>query len=304
MDDFDFTKPQPAAAPAPAPAAASAPFKTSGSPFYDAKIAEKIFKASGQAEKFAAGAKLFAEDESGGSGGVFGKRPNRMYFLAEGKVALSIGAKPLDIAEAGEVIGEMAVISGRPRSATATAKADCTAYSMNGEELNAALAHTPEFAVMLMSVMFDRLRFVTARLAARNVSTAPGAAEPPVFDAMILPQLEAALPRAATTRYWPDSVIMKEGQKGAYMYVVKSGTVAITVRDKPIALVNPGGTFGEMALVDQSPRSATALAKTECELLSIDRTALLAAVKVQPAIAMAMLRAYVERLRNMNARLG
>jgi CRP-like cAMP-binding protein len=315
MDDMDFTKPQPEAtparpgapAPAPAPAqvsGASAPSKTSASPFYDSAIAAKIFKASGRAERFAAGAKLFVEDEKATSGGLFSLRAaSRMYFIVEGKVALSVGGKPLDTADAGEVVGEMAVITERPRSATATARTDCSAYSMNGEELNGALSKNPEFAIMLMSVIFDRLRFVTARLATRNVPLGARPGEPAVFDPLLLEKLVQALPRSATTRYWPESVIMREGQKGAYMYVVKSGSVAITVRDKTVAIVNAGGSFGEMALVDQSPRSAMATAKSECELLSIDRKSLLEAVKEEPAFAMAMLRAYAERLRQMNALL-
>jgi len=302
MDDMDFTKPQSPASPAPATATAG-PIKASGSPFYDRAIAEKIFKASGRAENFAAGATVFTEADKS-SGGAFSGRGTRMYYIAEGRIALSRGGRPLDTAEAGDVIGEMSVISDRPRSATGTAKTDVAAYSMNADELGAALRRAPEFAIMLMSVIFDRLRFVTALVATRKGASGPAAQEPPVFDATLLARLVEALPRSATTRYWPESVIMKEGQKGAYMYVVRTGTVEISVREKPVAVVSPGSTFGEMALVDQSPRSATAIAKTECELLSIDRASLLEAVKSSPEIAIAMLRSYAERLRQMNARVG
>ena len=59
-------------------------------------------------------------------------------------------------------------------------------------------------------------------------------------------------------------------------------------------------TFGEMAVVDQSPRTARAGALEESELVSIDRDALMALVKKQPAIAMAMLRGIADRLRHMN----
>jgi CRP-like cAMP-binding protein len=68
--------------------------------------------------------------------------------------------------------------------------------------------------------------------------------------------------------------------------------------------VSPGGIFGEMALVDQSPRVASATADVYSELLAVDRPSLLEAVKAQPAFAMAMLRAVVERLRHMNAQLN
>lgn len=301
MEELDFTKPQPVASP---PVAPAAPAKTATSPFYDPVVAEKLFKLTGKAERFPAGATIFAEDQKAVAGGFFARGNSaRMYFLAEGQVALSAGGRPLDTLGAGEIVGEMALITDQPRSATAVAKTDCTAWSMSAEELKGALARIPEFAVMLMSVIFDRLRFATARLAARRVPIAARPDEPPVFDTALLERLEAALPRSAMTRYWPDSVIMREGQSGAYMYVVKVGAVAIAVRDHVVALVKPGGTFGEMALVDQSPRSATAVATTECELLTIDRASLMEAIRAQPVFAFAMLRAFAERLRHMNAQV-
>jgi CRP-like cAMP-binding protein len=304
MEELDFTKPQPAASPAPAPAPA-APAKAPASQFYDPVVAGKVFRAFGRAEQFAAGATLFEEDQKVAPGGFFSRgAAGRMYFIEQGRVALVAGGRALDTVGAGEVIGEMAVITEQPRSATALAKTECTAYSMSAEELKGALSRMPEFAMMLMSVMFDRLRFATARLAARRVSAAARADEPPVFQPALLERLEAALPRSAVTRYWPDSVIMREGQTGAYMYVVKQGTVAIAVREQVVAVVHPGGTFGEMALVDQSPRSATAVAQTECQLLSIDRASLVEAIKAQPVFAMAMLGAFAERLRHTNAQVG
>lgn len=302
MEELDFTKPQPATPPPPAPVA---PPKAAASPFYDRAIAAKIFEASGRAERFAAGSTLFAEDQKASSGGLFSRgSATRMYFLAEGQVALSAGGRTLDTVAAGEVLGEMAVITEQPRSATAVAKSDCAVYSMSAEELKGALTRMPEFAVMLMSVIFDRLRFVTARLAARSIPLAAAPDEPPVFGAELLGKLESALPRSAIARYRADAVIMREGQAGAYMYVVKEGSVAIAVRDQVVAAVGPGGTFGEMALVDQSARSATAIARTECELLSIDRAALMVAIKAQPAFAFAMLRAFSDRLRRMNAQVA
>ena len=71
------------------------------------------------------------------------------------------------------------------------------------------------------------------------------------------------------------------------MYLVKSGRVAIAVGANVVEVVGPGGTFGEMAVVDQSPRTARAGALEECELLAIDRAALIEVVKQQPAFAMA-----------------
>ena len=214
QDDFDFTKP-PGSPPATAPAP-SAPFKPAVSKFYDAAVATRLFQASGQRESFAAGATLFVENEKSRKQGLFGKRVvHRMYLVTSGEVALSANGKVLDTIKAGEIFGEMAVIgdsaAGSTRSATATAKTDCQAFSLDAAELQAALQTTPEFALMLMSVMFDRLRFVAARLATRKVT--PGARtgrEGATFSPELLAQLDNALQHATTVRFDARKAIMRK----------------------------------------------------------------------------------------------
>jgi CRP/FNR family transcriptional regulator, cyclic AMP receptor protein len=87
------------------------------------------------------------------------------------------------------------------------------------------------------------------------------------------------------------------------MYLVKSGRVAIAVGGNVVEVVGPGGTFGEMAVVDQSPRTARAGTLEESELVAIDRATLVELVKKQPAFAMALLRGIADRLRFMNTQL-
>jgi len=299
MDDMDFTKPQ-AATPA---AAASAPFKAASSRFYDAAIAGKVFRDVGREQRFAAGQPVFAEDEKTSKGGLF-RQASRMYYLAEGQVALTVGGRPLDAVGKGEVFGEMAVISEQPRSASAVAKTDSVAYSLDAAELQAAFGRNPEFALMLASVMYDRLRFIAARLASRPAATGATAREATVFEPRLVAQMEAALPRSAIVRHRQEILIMKEGQSGKFMYLVKSGRVAIAVGTTVVEVVGPGGTFGEMAVIDQSPRTARAGTLEETELLAIDRESLVAVVGKHPEIAMALLRAIADRLRHMNRLLG
>jgi CRP-like cAMP-binding protein len=94
---------------------------------------------------------------------------------------------------------------------------------------------------------------------------------------------------------------MTEGEGGVFMYVVLEGRVAISIKSKVVERIGPGGVFGEMALVDQSPRAATAVAETACSLLSINRADFLSAVKSNPAFAVSLLRALAERLRYMTS---
>lgn len=296
MVDMDFTRPQPEGA------AASAPFKAANSRFYDRAVAEAVFRRAGREERLEANRIVFEEDEKVSRRGLF-KTASRMYFLAEGEVALTMAGKPLDIVKAGEVFGEMAVITGEPRSATATARTAATAYSLDAAELQTVMGVNPEFGLMLASVMYDRLRFVAARLATRGGAGAATPRQATAFEPALVAQLESLLPRTAMVRFRPESLVMKEGQAGTFMYLVKTGRVGIAVGSNLVEIVGPGGTFGEMAVIDQSPRTARAGALEETELLAIDRPSLLSAVKQQPAIAMAMLRAIAERLRHMNTLL-
>ena len=57
-----------------------------------------------------------------------------MYFVIHGEIALAIAGKSLDVAGAGEIIGEMAVITGAPRTATAIAKTDCMLIALEAAQ--------------------------------------------------------------------------------------------------------------------------------------------------------------------------
>jgi CRP-like cAMP-binding protein len=98
-----------------------------------------------------------------------------------------------------------------------------------------------------------------------------------------------------------NKVIMKEGEGGVFMYVVLEGRVAISIKSKVVERVGPGGVFGEMALVDQSPRAASAVAETDCSLLSVNRSHFLSSVKSNPAFAVSLLRSLADRLRYMTS---
>jgi CRP-like cAMP-binding protein len=102
----------------------------------------------------------------------------------------------------------------------------------------------------------------------------------------------------AVVRYDKGKIIMVAGQAGALMYVVIEGRVAISIRGAVVERVGPGGVFGEMALVDQSPRAANAVADTDCALLAINRNVFVNLVKSEPSFGIALLSAMAERLRN------
>jgi CRP-like cAMP-binding protein len=104
-------------------------------------------------------------------------------------------------------------------------------------------------------------------------------------------------------RFAPDERIFTQDDEGASMYVVRSGVVAIMAGGAVLETIHPGGTFGEMALIDGSPRSATAVAREPTEVAVIDERAFLYLVERNPGFALDLLRRLARRLRRMNESL-
>lgn len=101
-------------------------------------------------------------------------------------------------------------------------------------------------------------------------------------------------------RFAAGDVVFSEGDKGDAMYVVRSGELAIERNGKVMETVGPGGVFGEMALIDGSPRVATVRAKTDCEVAPINEKTFLFLVHETPYFAIAVMRTLADRLRRMN----
>lgn len=94
------------------------------------------------------------------------------------------------------------------------------------------------------------------------------------------------------------AIIFSEGQEaGGVMYVVQEGQVDILVYGECIDTIGPGTCLGEIALIDQWPRSATAVAKTDCKLVPINEQRFQYLVKQTPHFALQVMRTMAERLR-------
>lgn len=72
------------------------------------------------------------------------------------------------------------------------------------------------------------------------------------------------------TNYPGGTQIFAEGDPGDMMYVLLDGIVDIVHDDKVVETIELGGIFGEMALIDARPRSASAIARTECTIARIN----------------------------------
>lgn len=109
---------------------------------------------------------------------------------------------------------------------------------------------------------------------------------------------------AADTRSFSDGEeIFREGSDGHEMFVVREGSVEIVAHDNVIASLGEGEIFGEMALIDARPRSATARAKGGCTVVPVDERRFTFLVQQTPQFALHVMRTLADRLRSADRRL-
>jgi CRP/FNR family cyclic AMP-dependent transcriptional regulator len=95
-------------------------------------------------------------------------------------------------------------------------------------------------------------------------------------------------------------VIFREGDPAKELYVIKSGRVDITSGNRLLATLGDNGIFGEMALIDKEPRSATVTAATDVEIVPVDARQFLFLVSQTPFFALKVMRVLAGRLRIAN----
>ena len=104
--------------------------------------------------------------------------------------------------------------------------------------------------------------------------------------------------------FQPGTVLFEEGQPGEYMYVVQTGEVEIRRRvgetERVLAVLPPGEFFGEMAILNGRPRSATAVVRSASRLLVIEGKTFEAMMRARPEIALRIIKALATRLENAN----
>lgn len=98
------------------------------------------------------------------------------------------------------------------------------------------------------------------------------------------------------------TVVVDEGEVGQTFYYIISGTATVVRNGRKAAELGPGGYFGELALLDRLPRSATVKATSDMELLAIDQKDFNKLLKDSPSTARKLLVATASRLRNADAK--
>jgi CRP-like cAMP-binding protein/thioredoxin reductase/Na+-translocating ferredoxin:NAD+ oxidoreductase RNF subunit RnfB len=195
------------------------------------------------------------------------------FTIIRGSVGIQINAlDPSQIVTlpTGAFFGEMGLISGRRRSATAVAAMDCV------------LLETPRRTMLKLIKSVDSVRRTLDQTAImRQVQThlAPGVS---VAD------LKALVETAELKRFKPGDVIFNQGDKGDDMHLIRAGSCTVSMRvggrDIVLSYVPSGNYIGEMALLSDAPRSATVKAAHATETIRIQGYAFKALLDSQPTL--------------------
>lgn len=126
----------------------------------------------------------------------------------------------------------------------------------------------------------------------------------PLFRHLPRKTLERIAAALEARTYVEGEAIVSEDMPGAGFYLVTEGAVEVTRRGTNLASIGPGGWFGEMALLDAHPRSATVRAAAPTTCYQLGRRPFLAELRDSPELAVDMLSAMSARLRELDARLA
>jgi CRP/FNR family transcriptional regulator len=125
----------------------------------------------------------------------------------------------------------------------------------------------------------------------------------PLFAGLTKRQLQA-LAKTCETHQWPaGALIVAEGSYDQYCYIVVDGTVDVVRGGNPVALLGPGEFFGEIALFDPGPRSASVMTATDVVAVGLSRDGFVDVVLKDPQVALRTLGAMARRVRETTEKL-
>lgn len=131
----------------------------------------------------------------------------------------------------------------------------------------------------------------------------------PIFAELSETDIQA-LARLTTRRRYPkDTVVFFENEQGDTLFMILEGRVRVTIlgddgREVILSVLGPGDFFGEIALLDNEPRSATAIAAEDSELMLLHRGDFQGAMSENPSIGGALIRVLTARLRRANHQIS
>ena len=131
----------------------------------------------------------------------------------------------------------------------------------------------------------------------------------PIFSELSDEDITSLAHLAIRKRYPKDTVVFLENEEGDFFFTILEGRIKVTIlgddgREVILSMLGPGDFLGEMALLDNEPRSATAIAVEESELLSLHRSDFQSVLNDNRSITSALIRVLSARLRRANHQIS
>ena len=137
----------------------------------------------------------------------------------------------------------------------------------------------------------------TRRESARALSVVP------LFAGFSKQDLNRLAEETDVVSFPPGATIVEEGLLGETMFVVLSGEAKVVQGTRRLGTVRPGDFFGEVALLDGAPRSASVVAETPMEAIRLYRRTLFKMLEAEPQLALKILDSLVRRVRDLTRSL-
>lgn len=131
----------------------------------------------------------------------------------------------------------------------------------------------------------------------------------PLFSRLGDASLDAILRLTRRRKFRKDEVIFHEKEAGDSLFIILHGRIKVSIfgddgKEVTLSTLSEGDFFGELALLDQEPRSATTIAEEDCELLTLQRPDFLSALEKDPGISASLIQVLADRLRKANHQIS
>jgi CRP-like cAMP-binding protein len=136
---------------------------------------------------------------------------------------------------------------------------------------------------------------------ARSDSFVETLATVPLFSACSKKELQLVAKSADQVTYPAGKAVVTEGAAGSEFFVILDGQARVERHGKEVAMLGPGGFFGDLALLDRAPRNATVIANSELEVAKLGQRAFDALLD-HPGFSKKLLAGLARRLREQDAR--
>jgi cGMP-dependent protein kinase len=180
--------------------------------------------------------------------------PSKSYYVVkEGTLEVIVNNKRVNKIHAGEGFGELALLQDNPRSATLKCLEPTLLWGVDRNTFRKVIEE-------MNTAIYEQNRQFLEKVT--------------LLTSLKSPEKDILAANLVSYKYHQDQKIITEGETGNQLYIIKEGTVIVMRGTNPVAEYGPGSYFGEYALLNNTPRTATCVAKTFVKCMCLSRETL------------------------------